>query len=156
MNESLTNLTPLNSDLNDIKKEFYAYRNGIVADTLRKAGLPHKYIFGLQIPQLTAIANKRERNKTLAKLLWDDIESREARLLAAYLFPPDQISIDEARQLISGIKSREEAEIMAFRLLRFLPFARDLATTPFPEGLNLSEFGLYCLEMLNKNLESQK
>ena len=43
-------------DLQSIKKDFFVFRNGIVADTLRKAGMPHKVIFGLQIPQIAAIA----------------------------------------------------------------------------------------------------
>ena len=33
-----------------IRKEFFALRNGMIADTLRKGGLEQKYIFGLQLP----------------------------------------------------------------------------------------------------------
>ena len=39
-----------------VKHLFMTYRNGIVADTLRKAGLPFGVIFGLQLPQLSGIA----------------------------------------------------------------------------------------------------
>ena len=39
--------------LKEIKHQFMAFRNGIVADALRKAGYDYKVIFGLQLPQLT-------------------------------------------------------------------------------------------------------
>ena len=44
------------SELALIKKAFFTYRNGIVADTLRQAGDAHQLIFGLVLPQLTLIA----------------------------------------------------------------------------------------------------
>lgn len=34
----------------EIKKEFFTYRNGMLADTLRRYGMPHKVIFGLEVP----------------------------------------------------------------------------------------------------------
>ena len=37
----------------EIKRRFFAMRNGIVADTIRKAGLQDKMIFGLNLPQIT-------------------------------------------------------------------------------------------------------
>ena len=40
------------------RKEFYALRNGLIADTLRKGGLEQKYIFGLQLPQIKGIAER--------------------------------------------------------------------------------------------------
>ena len=39
-----------------IKRRFFAMRNGIIADTLRKAGLDYRMIFGLNLPQITDIA----------------------------------------------------------------------------------------------------
>ena len=43
-------------NLQQIKSRFMAMRNGIVADALRKGGMPHKVIFGLNVPQLSEIA----------------------------------------------------------------------------------------------------
>ena len=42
--------------LQNIKRRFFALRNGVIADTLRRAGSPFKIIFGLNLPQLAEIA----------------------------------------------------------------------------------------------------
>ena len=120
--------------LQDIKKEFFALRNGIVADTLRKAGMHYKVIFGLQIPQIAAIAqnlkNKESGEYTdiiiLADELWNDKEVRESRILACYLFPPENVNIERALQLAKEVKTPEEGDMLAFRLFKHLDFAAEL------------------------------
>ena len=112
--------------LKDIKHEFLAYRNGIVADTLRKAGFPHKIIFGLQLPQLSEIAGRQTPSLELANALWSDNEVRESRLLACYLFPRDEVAEEMALDLANSVRTNEEADILTFRLLRHLPFAEEL------------------------------
>ena len=122
-----------------LRKEFYALRNGMIADTLRKGGLEQKYIFGLQLPQIKEIS-VRFRPETdsdaaeLARALWADRECREARLLACHMMPPALIGADEASEWACDVRTREEADIIAFRLLRYLPFASDIA-----ERLSTSE-----------------
>ena len=114
------------------RKEFYALRNGLIADTLRKGGLEQKYIFGLQLPQIKGIA-ERFRPQTddeaawLARSLWNDRECREARLLACHLMPPALTCKEEATRWAEEAATREEADILAFRLLRYLPYAGDIA-----------------------------
>ena len=44
--------------IQEIKKEFFTFRNGFLADTLRKAGMPYAVIFGLNVPQLGDIARR--------------------------------------------------------------------------------------------------
>ena len=115
-----------------IRKEFYALRNGMIADVLRKGGLEQKYIFGLQLPQIKEIADRfrpedeREAAET-ARSLWGDRDCREARLLACHLMPPSQTDKAEASRWASDVSSREESDIIAFRLLRYLPYAEDIA-----------------------------
>ncbi len=58
--------------LKDIKHQFMVFRNGIVADTLRNAGMPYHVIFGLQLPQLSQIARTVSPDSTLARELWED------------------------------------------------------------------------------------
>lgn len=106
-----------------------AFRNGIVADTLRKAGLSYSVIFGLQLPQLAQIARQLPTDQELALKLWNDENVRESRLLACWLFNPDEVTFDMALKLASSVKSREEADILSFRLLRRLPYASKLAET---------------------------
>ena len=113
-------------DLQSIKKVFFVFRNGIVADTLRKAGMPHKVIFGLQIPQIAAIAKDLTPSSELAEALWNDSEVRESRILATYLFPVDEMSLEKATWLLGSVRTPEESDMLAFRLLKRLPFASEI------------------------------
>lgn len=113
-------------DLQSIKKDFFVFRNGIVADTLRKAGMPHKVIFGLQIPQIAAIAKDLTPSSELAEALWNDSEVRESRILATYLLPVDEMSLEKATWLLGSVRTPEESDMLAFRLLKRLPFASEI------------------------------
>ncbi len=124
--------TELQSLLASIRKEFYALRNGMIADTLRKGGLEQKYIFGLQLPQIKGIAEKfrlqeNEEAATIARNLWGDRECREARLLACHLMPAALMADEEAMEWAEDVATREEADILAFRLLRYHPSAAKIA-----------------------------
>lgn len=112
--------------IQSIKKEFFAFRNGIIADALRKAGMPYKTIFGLQIPQLAHIARSYKPSMEIADELWNDKDVRESRLLATYLFPIGQISEEKALELMRYAQTPEESDMLAFRLLKRLPYASEL------------------------------
>lgn len=137
-------------DIREIKHLFFTYRNGEIADTLRKAGMPYRMIFGLQIPQLADIARKFGQSKELAEALWKDSEVRESRILATYIYPPEEVDMASAIALSHEIATREEADMMAFRLFRRLPYAGDLLIQlekdtghPFP----------YISQALKRNLQ---
>lgn len=128
-----------------------AYRNGIVADTLRKAGMPYKIIFGLQLPQLMEIARYSDRSPLLAHTLWEDENVRESRLLACMIFSPEDISREEAENLSLSVKTVEEADILCFYLLRKIPFKDeflDFLLKNYPER--------YITKALKRNLEALK
>ena len=124
-----------------IKNQFFAYRNGIVAQTLRDAGDPHPRIFGLQLPQIAAIAREIGFDEVKARQLWADRDCRESRLLACYLFDPETLEEEDAMALATDVITREEADILAWRLLRRLPYA---------SALSLSG---YIAEALRRNLQ---
>lgn len=131
--------------IGNIRKAFYALRNGMIADTLRKGGLKQKYIFGLQLPQIKEIADRfrpasEEEAAKIAESLWADQECREARLLACYLMPPASTSIEKATEWAEGVGTREEADILAFRLLRYLPFKADIAEELATSDSNLRKY----------------
>lgn len=105
----------------EIKHEFMAYRNGVVADTLRQAGMPYSIIFGLNVPQLAAIARPLMPDHELARELWADRNVRESRLLACYLFDPKKVKNDEALALAAGTQTREEADMLVMHLLSKMP-----------------------------------
>lgn len=116
-------------DINPIKKQVYAMRNGIVADNLRKSGAPYRVIFGVNLPQLTEIAGGYSQSAQLASALWNDNGTRESLMLATMLYPADEFSRDIAEQWISESPSAEISDILCHRLLRRQPYAYDLAET---------------------------
>lgn len=113
-------------DIQNIKKEFFALRNGIIADTLRKAGMHYKVIFGLQLPQIADIARRLSPDLELARTLWEDRGVRESRILACYLFPLESVNIDEAMKLAADVQTPEEGDMLAFRIFKRLAFAEEL------------------------------
>lgn len=114
-----------------VKKQFLTFRNGIVSDTLRRAGMTcYDVIFGLNLPQLSAIAAELPCSVELAEALWADRKVRESRLLATYIFPKEDVDKAKACELMSDVQTREEADILCFRLLRHLPIAPELAEMP--------------------------
>lgn len=124
--------TTQESIIASIRKDFFALRNGMIADTLRKGGLGQKYIFGLQLPQLKETAARfRPENdddaSAIARALWGDKECREARLLACHLMPPRMMPKEEATNWSDDVATREEADILAFKLLRYHPDAGEIA-----------------------------
>lgn len=128
----------------DIHQRFFSFRNGIVAKAFHDAGDPHTRIFGLQLPQIRAIAIESGPDDRLARELWNERDCRESRLLACHLFSPAAVSKEEALAMANDTQTREEADILAWRLLRHLPFAREIAEVL--DG--------YPAEALRRNLEA--
>ena len=130
--------------IQEIKQQFFSFRNGIVAKAFLDAGAPYKTMFGLQLPQLSEIARGAGTDHQLALTLWADSGCRESRLLACWLFDKDKITKEDALRLAQEAATREETDILVFRLLRHLPFAEELK-----ESLSG-----YTKEALIRNLES--
>ena len=112
-----------------VRHEFFVYRNGLLADTLRSAGDTHRMIFGLNMPQITDIARSISPNEEVAKELWESRETRECRLIAPILYPIDKFNEETALEWISDIESTEVADNLCHKLLRKTPFAHHLCTT---------------------------
>lgn len=110
-----------------VKRHFFAMRNGIIADTLRQAGSPFRFIFGLNIPQLAETAEMTGKNRDLAEELWANSTTRESMLLAPMLMPADSFSMDDALRWTSAIPAPEIADVLCHRLLRHLSYAPELA-----------------------------
>lgn len=112
--------------IQEIHNRFFRFRNGIVAKVFHDAGSPYKRVFGLQLPQLAEIAREVGADTTLARELWAEKECRESRLLACYLFNPNDLTEEEALSMALDAQTREETDILSWRLLRRLPFAHSL------------------------------
>ena len=110
-----------------IKRRFFAMRNGVVDDVLRRGGSPYRIIFGLNLPQIVEIASSTESSRDLAEALWANDTTRESRLAAPMIMPREDFPIEDARRWVSTILDRETADILCHRLLRHTPYARELA-----------------------------
>lgn len=109
--------------IQEIRKEFFAYRNGVVADQLRSAGDPHKMIMGCQLADLIAITSHYEKDAALAQALWDDFQSRECRMAATMLYPVEEFAMKTALAWCQSVESAEIADVLCHRLLRHLNYA---------------------------------
>ena len=110
-----------------IKRRFFAMRNGIVADTLRKGGAGYKIVFGLNLPQIVEISNEFPHDPALAEMLWHNDSTRESLLLAPMLYPAELMDMATAMEWAGDVKEIEVADVLCHRLLRSLPYAVDIA-----------------------------
>ena len=140
--------------LQEIKKDFFFYKNGIIADSLRKLYDTDVIVFGLNLPQIIDLSKKYPKDIQIGIELWNDKKVRESRLLALYLLPATEIPYSMASEMILDVRSIEEAELLAFRLLKYLSYAEDLLKE-FNAKENLEAFPLHCVRMLGKNLDLQ-
>ena len=112
--------------MQNVKRRMFALRNGVIADRLRRAGDPHRVIFGLNLPQLVEVAQATGADAALARQLWANATTRESRLLAPMVMPREEMTAAEALEWAATLQDAEEADILCHRLLRHCPFARAL------------------------------
>lgn len=115
------------STIPEIKKEFFAYRNGIISDMLRKNGDPHDYIMGCQLVDVMSIASRIEHTADMAALMWSDKKHRECRMIAPMLYPAELMTEDVATAWAIDVECNEIADVLCHRLLRNLPYAASLS-----------------------------
>lgn len=132
--------------LRDVKQRFFVFRNGLLADMLRRQGVSaHRTIFGLNVPQLREIAAEAGTDPALAELLWADADVRESRLLAPMIDAPTA----EALERMDGVQTAEEADILCHSLLRRCPGALEAAKARLNDPVPLVQ---YCALRLLLNL----
>ncbi|MDE5845198.1 MAG: DNA alkylation repair protein [Muribaculaceae bacterium] len=123
-----------------IKREFFAMRNGVIADALRKAGAPYSIVFGLTIPQLVEIAEAIGPNREIAETLHNNTTTRESLMLAPMIYPHEQMDYDTAYQWLAGAQTTEEIDIICHRLVRHLDFAPALADDLIKSPASMSRY----------------
>lgn len=115
------------SRMQEMKRAIYAMRNGVVADALRSAGSPYRFIMGVNLPQLKEIAGRFGRDAALAAELRADTACRESQLMAPLVADPDAVDAVDAQKWLLGSTSREATDILCHALLRHRDDALDLA-----------------------------
>lgn len=138
--------------INGIKRDFFSFRNGIVADALKKLYPEGTKIYGLNVSQFIELAKKYPHEISLGKELLTDKNCRESRLFSLYILPHEQIDKSYAKMMIQNVVSTEEAEFLAFKILRHLPYASDLYQEMILDE-TLVDNPLYAVNMLKKNLD---
>lgn len=128
------------NDMQTVKRRFFAMRNGVIADTLRRAGSPFSIIFGLNLPQISDIAAATPRSRDLAERLWANSTTRESMMIAPMLIEADDFSIDDARRWIAAIKAAEIADVLCLKLLRRTPYAFDLAESLYASDEKMTRY----------------
>lgn len=113
--------------LRNTRKQFFAFRNGIIADSLRKNGDPHTMIMGCQMTDVAQIASTIQPGKEIAEAFWADTKHRECRMIAPMLYPATDMDRDTATAWAKSAECEEIADVLCHRLLRKLPFAPELA-----------------------------
>lgn len=123
-----------------VKRRMYAMRNGVIADTLRKAGSPFRVIFGLNLPQLVEIAAGIGKDRDMAVSLWSNSTTRESMLIAPMLMPMEEFSEAEALKWCGQVPACEVADILCHRLLRHTPYALELVRKLIADGLPMMHY----------------
>ena len=136
----------------EIRKEFFAFRNGIVADRLRKARDPHAVIMGCLLADVVDITNRMrglvgddERLAALAQSLWNDTASRECRLAAPMLYPAAMMTQDLALQWCQSVENVEVADNLCHKLLRHIAAAQNVFLSLFRQESELARYTGYRL-----------
>ncbi|MBD5255859.1 MAG: DNA alkylation repair protein [Barnesiella sp.] len=110
-----------------IKRRFFAMRNGVIADTLRRNGSPFKIIFGLNLPQIDDIARDLGKNHQLGETLWANSTTRESMILAPMLMDVNSLSFDDIAAMTAESPAPEITDTLVHKLLRHHPDSLNLA-----------------------------
>lgn len=113
--------------IRQIKRQFFMMRNGMMGDQLRRAGVPYRIIFGLNLPQVSAIARESPHDADLAMALWQNSGTRESLMIAPMLYPHDEATSVLARTWIETAPTVEAIDILCLRLIKGQPWAEELA-----------------------------
>ena len=134
--------------LKQIRLALFARRNGVVADALRAAGDPHKLIMGCPLSDIIAVAHEQVPSVELAEALWADTKHRECRLLAPMLYPIETCDETTALRWCHEVQTKEEADVLCHRLLRYLDCAIAVMETLLKEPNPMLRYTAFRL-MLN-------
>lgn len=133
------------NQIQEIKRRFFAMRNGIVADTMRKGGLGYKMVFGLNLPQIVEIAQALEPSRELAEQFWADSRTRESMLLAPMIYPRGELTRGRAAEMLRESPTTEVTDILCHRLLRHEPYALDIAMEAASSADDMERYGAFRL-----------
>lgn len=114
------------NQLKEIKRSFRLMMNGVAAQSMRDKGLNYHINWGASLPMLKAKAKEIGKNYDLAIALWKE-NIRECKILATLVMPANEILPEVVDIWMEQTPSQEIAEMAAFNLYQYLPFAAEKA-----------------------------
>lgn len=122
--------------LNDLRKSFRHYMDGEISMQQRQLGLEYGINYGVSLMHLKDIASGLPRDCSLADLMWQK-DVREMKILSIFIYPTEELSHEKAITLCKECSTREMAEQLVIRQLRFVDAPSQLLLRIFE--LNLPE-----------------
>ena len=115
-----------NDKLKNIKQSFRLVMNGPASQSMREKGLNYKINWGVPFTTLRDMAAEYGKDYDLAIALFKE-NIRECKILATMIMPVDKFEADLADLWMEQTDNQELAEMLAFNLLQYAPYAPAVA-----------------------------
>ena len=112
--------------LKQIKQPFRLLMNGAASKSMRDKGLQYKLNWGVLLSDLKQMADDYGKDYELAIALWKE-NIRECKILATMMMPAEKMLPEIADLWMEQTDSIEIAEMAAFHLYQYLPYAPAMA-----------------------------
>jgi len=116
----------VNEQLNEIKRSFRLMMDGATAQSMRDKGVDYHVNWGASLPMLKAKAAEIGKSYALAIALWKE-NVRECKILATLVMPADEMPPEVVDIWMEQTTQQETAEMAAFNLYQYLPYAAEKA-----------------------------
>ena len=118
----------IQQQVKEIKQSFRQMMDGSIAASMRTKGVDYKLNWGATLPRLREKAEEIGKNYDLAIALWKE-NVRECKILATMIMPPNEVLPEVIDIWMEQTSTQEIAELAAFNLYQYLPYAPEKAYT---------------------------
>ena len=115
-----------NDKSKNIKQSFRLVMNGPASQSMREKGLNYKINWGVPFTTLRDMAAEYGKDYDLAIALFKE-NIRECKIMATMIMPIDKFEADLADLWMEQTDNQELAEMLAFNLLQYAPYAPAVA-----------------------------
>ena len=115
-----------NDKLKNIKQSFRLIMNDPASQSMREKGLNYKINWGVPFTTLRDMAAEYGKDYDLAIALFKE-NIRECKIMATMIMPIDKFEADLADLWMEQTDNQELAEMLAFNLLQYAPYAPAVA-----------------------------
>lgn len=126
--------------LQQVKRRFFAMRNGAVGQSMRQQGAPYRIIFGMTIPEIVNVAVEFGPDSELALQLRANTTTRESLLLAPMLYPVAELTVDCAVEWLAESVTTEVCDVVCHRLVRHHPEAMTVVGALWDRGDDMCRY----------------